>query len=229
MSKFLRAVALSVAMVAGVAGSAQSATVQVTTQGGNAFLDSSNQNGWYQTASYTLNGIARTAAAGLFRLKETTAGGVVTKFVGVCLEPLEWLNLPKAYDEGSSLSYLATSRLGALVDNAMGLVKNSQTAAAFQLAAWEIANEGKGTLDLNGGAFKLSAAQANTKALAQSWLDAISGGKWKLNAQVMILRAPGTQDLVTDLPPAPIPVPAAGLLLLGGLGSIAAARRARRA
>lgn len=229
MSKFLRAVALSVAMVAGVAGSAQSATVQVTTQGGNAFLDSSNQNGWYQTASYTLNGIARTAAAGLFRLKETTAGGTVTKFVGVCLEPLEWLTLPKAYDESSPLAYLTKSRLGALVDNAMSLVKNSQTAAAFQLAAWEIANEGKGQLDLNGGAFKLSAAQANTKALAQSWLDAISKGNWKLNSQVMILSAPGTQDLVTDLPPAPVPVPAAGLLLLGGIGSIVAARRARRA
>lgn len=228
MSKFLRGMVLSVAMAAGVAGAAQSATVQVTTQGGNAFLDSSNQNGWYQTASYTLNGIARTAAAGLFRLKETTAGGTVTKFVGVCLEPLEWLTLPKAYDESSPLAYLTKSRLGALVDNAMSLVKNSQTAAAFQLAAWEIANEGKGQLDLNGGAFKLSAAQANTKALAQSWLDAISNGDWKLNSQVMILSAPGTQDLVTDLPPAPVPVPAAGLLLLGGLGSIAAARRARR-
>jgi hypothetical protein len=127
------------------------------------------------------------------------------------------------------LAYLTKSRLGALVDNAMSLVKNSQTAAAFQLAAWEIANEGKGQLDLNGGAFKLSAAQANTKALAQSWLDAISNGNWKLNSQVMILSAPGTQDLVTDLPPAPVPVPAAGLLLLGGIGSIVAARRARRA
>ena len=58
----------------------------------------------------------------------------MTKFVGVCLEPLEWLTLPKAYDESSPLAYLTKSRLGALVDNAMSLVKNSQTAAAFQLA-----------------------------------------------------------------------------------------------
>ncbi len=207
---------------------ATAATVTVSTQGRNAFLDANGQNGWYQGTSYSLNGSARSAFAGMFRLKSTTAGGVVTKFVAFCLEPLENLRLPKLYDESTLLNHLTVSRLGALVDNALSLVRDAKSAAAFQLAAWEIANEGLGGLDLSGGAFRLTAAAQGTQGLSQSWLDKIANGGWNLNAQVMILQAPGTQDLVTDLPPAPVPLPAAGLLSLLALASLAGLRRRRR-
>lgn len=227
MFSFFKSLALPLAAALSIGVSAEAATVKVTTQGANAFLDSSNRNGWYEGVSYTLNGIARSAYAGAFRLKETTAGGVVTNFIGFCLEPLETLHLPKMYDEGTSLSYLAVARLGALVDNAMALVKDSRSAAAFQLAAWEIANEGRGSLDLGNGAFRMLAVSSSTRSLAQGWLGKIASGSWKLDQGVMILQAPGTQDLVTSLPPAPIPVPAAGLLLLGGLGGLAVTRRRR--
>ena len=45
----------------------------------------------------------------------------------------------------------------------------------------------------------MTAAQKKTEGLSQSWLDLIGNGGWKLNAQVLILQAAGTQDLVTDL------------------------------
>lgn len=228
MSVFSRSAALTAFVVVFAASVASAATVTVTTQGRNAFLDSAGRNGWYETTKYTLNGTARTASAGVFRLKATTAGGAVTAFLGFCLEPLDYLRLPKAYDEGTPLSYLAVSRLGSLVTNALSLVKDARTAAAFQLAAWEIANEGRGKLDLQSGAFLLTAAQKKTAGLSQSWLDLIGNGGWKLNAQVMILQAAGTQDLVTDLPPAPVPVPAAGFVLVSGLMGLVGLRRRRQ-
>ena len=210
-----------------MAGAALSTTVTVSQQNtGNVFKDASGQNAWHQTASYSLNGIARTAAAGLFRLTETTAGGAVTSFVGVCLEPLETLRLPNAYDESTPLGASVVGQLGALVKNALALVTDSKSAAAFQIAAWEIANEGGGGLNLSSGAFRLSAAGSGTQALAQGWLDLIANGTGKKTSQVMILQAPGTQDLLTDLP-AEVPVPAAGVLLVGALGGLAAVRRRR--
>lgn len=56
-----------------------------------------------QTASYSLNGINRTAAAGLFRLPATGANGSVQDFLAFCLEPLETLTLPRDHSVGSSL------------------------------------------------------------------------------------------------------------------------------
>lgn len=220
------AAALVALMTAGVASAA---TVKVTTQGSHPFFDKNGQKGWYENASYTLNGQGRSALAGMFRLKQTTASGAVTNFVAFCLEPLEWLRLPKAYDEATSLSYLAVSRLGALVNNALPKVGDARSAAAFQLAAWEIANEGRGALDLTGGAFRVTQAAKKTQALSQDWLSNIMSGKWKLNSQVMILSAPGTQDLVTDLTPAPVPLPAAGFLSLIGLTGLFGLGRRKKA
>lgn len=227
MMTIARTFVLSTIASLAMAGAALSATVTVSQQNKtNTFADASGKNAWYQSTSYTLNGVARTAWAGLFRLTETTAGGKVTNFVAVCLEPLETLRLPKLYDESTPLSASVVGQLGALLSNALSLVKDAQSAAAFQLAAWEIANENGGNLSLKSGAFQLKASAKGTDALAQAWLDMIAKGTWKKNNQVMILQAPGTQDLLTDLP-AEVPVPAAGVLLVGALGGLAAVRRRR--
>lgn len=217
------AVAATAVMAVAPAGAA---TVNVTMQGKTAFQDGSGQNAWYQDASYSLNGVNRTAAAGLFRLTATGADGSVQDFLAFCLEPLETLTLPRDHTVGSALSAPILDRLGALMSNGFALVTGATSAAAFQLAAWEIANEGSGTLDLSKGAFRVTSATSAARNLAQSWLNGIASGTWAAAGPVTILSAAGTQDLVTDI--APVPVPAAGVLLIGGLGALGAFGRRRR-
>lgn len=211
--------------VAALAGPAAAATYDVTTQGRNAFFDANGQNAWYEYASYSLNGQTASAAAGVFRLNATDALGVSRDFLAFCLEPLEYLRLPRAYDDGTSLTTAQVGALGALVNNALKLVNNARSAAAFQLAAWEIANEG-GRYELSGGAFVVTSVNGQTRNLAQTWLNALNGNTWAPDYKVRILTAARTQDLVTDLPP--VPVPAAGFLLVGALGGLAALRRRKR-
>lgn len=202
------------------------ATVNVTTQGTNAFRDASGQNAWFESSRFSLNGTSRSAAAGLFRLTATGSGGVMQNFLAFCLEPLETLTLPKDHTVGTTLGASILNRLGTLMSNAFGLVNGSSSAAAFQMAVWEIANESSSSLDLGSGAFMMTQANAATKSLAQSWLDNINSGAWTSSRKVTVLSAPGTQDLLTDI--APVPLPAAGVLLLGGLAAMGAVRRRRK-
>lgn len=221
----IRNLAVAALAVAALAGPAAAATYDVTMQGKNAFFDANGKNAWYEYTAYKMNGQNVTAAAGVFRLKATDAMGVSRDFLAFCLEPLEYLRLPRAYDDGTALSKTQVGALGALVSNALKLVNNARSAAAFQLAAWEIANEG-GRFDLAKGAFVVTSANGNTRNLAQTWLNQISGNKWAADYKVRILTATRTQDLVTDLPP--VPVPAAGFLMVGALGGLAALRRRKR-
>ena len=206
---------------------ASAATINVTKQGTNAFVDASGGNGWYQSTSYTLNGTGRSAAAGMFRLTGTSTNGAVQDFLAFCLEPLETLTLPKDHTVGTTLGSSVLDRLGALMSNAFTLVTGSQSAAAFQMAAWEIANESNGSLDLAQGGFRITSAGTGTQSLAQSWLNLIGSGQWTSGGNVTILSASGTQDLLTNI--APVPVPAAGVMLLGGLAGLGALRRRRKA
>lgn len=226
--KSLKIILATLAITAATAmAPANAATVNVTKQGSNAFVDASGQNGWWQKVSYNLNGTTRSGVgAGVFRLTATDASGKVQDFLAFCLEPLEWLTLPRDHTVGSSLSAPILDRLGALVSNAFSLVTGASSAAAFQMAAWEIANESGSSLNLGSGAFKMTQANATSESLAQGWLNSITSGSWTSNGRVTILTGAGTQDLLTNI--APVPVPAAGVMLLGGLAGLGALRRRRK-
>jgi hypothetical protein len=210
---------------------AAAATLNIDPQNpSNVFKDAAGQNGWYVVSSLmagstTLNNIG----AGALRVKADEGSGMMD-FIAFCLSPTTWLNLSKDYTPGSNLSGSLRGLLGALYANAFASVSDGVTAGAFQMAVWEIVTETSGTFDVNAGYFQMTgngSASNNAEALANSWLGNLNSGAWSPvsgNTRYFAASVPGsTQDLVSDT--TPVPLPAAGLLLVAAIGGLALARR----
>lgn len=185
--------------------------------------------------------------------------GAVEKFIGFCVTPFTYLKRSGTSLVGNyslhddivagikSLSLDRLKMLGALAKGAWDLMDDSiENAVAFQLAAWEIVAETKphlsvyepGPLDKT---FRVRAPskylQATSIATANDWLSKLGTKGWELStAGLKILTVPvgtdgrdTTQDLMTYVPPAPVPLPGALGMLAAGLAAFAAIGRARRA
>lgn len=242
---------IAIAAAAFVAVAAPAAALEVKTQGNHAFRDSNNANAWYTKTAYQLG--AQTidpVFAGLFRLQLSEDGGnLYSDFLAFCLQPLETLSLPKTHTETTSLAQSVVDDLNALATNVWGQIDINTTTAtnaektvaknaavAMQMAVWEIANE-TGAYDIDAGHFAItgtSGASDFAENIAQGYLDNITTGAWTAGPNaVRIFSAPGTQDLLTNLPDPggnnnnvdPVPLPATGLMLLAGLGVLAARRK----
>ena len=203
------------------------ATVDISGQDGSIFGDADGLNKWYVGDSYTNGTDSRNnVGAGVFRLKGAFDGGVSANFLAFCLSPFEWLRLPLQYSVGTDLKETVVGRLASLVTVAWDKIADRDTAAAFQLAAWEIVSEsGDNKLNITDGLFRVTATGSDAAGkYAQSWLDDVQSGTFKADlSRVTIFSADNTQDLLTgDLPPAPVPLPGAigfmlmALLALGG-------------
>lgn len=210
---------------------AMAATMDVTPEHSSIFGDAAGQNAMRIRASYEMGGQSRVKVqAGAFRVIGTEENGDTHKFLAFCLSPFEWLRLPLEYTVGTDLSATVVNRLSALANGAWDKIVSATAAGAFQLAAWEIVSESKGTpLSLATGDFRVTwVSHTGAATLAQTWLDSVQNNTFQANPhQITILSADNTQDLLTADLPAPVPLPAGAGLLAMALSTLLAASRKR--
>jgi len=162
---------------------------------------------------------------------------------------------PVTYTEDNSL-FDPTRRqlISTLLGTAFDPAEDAQHHAATQLAVWKLAfgdvSASSGDAfdvtaqsfkNLPGGSFlsfvepdvdnTFDGASSGVFTLAQGWLDKLDGAggdDWTLlpGNRVTFLSAEGSQNLVTYT--APVPVPAAGGLMMGAIAGLAALRRRRK-
>ncbi|ARE39568.1 hypothetical protein RGUI_1427 [Rhodovulum sp. P5] len=101
-------------------------------------------------------------------------------------------------------------------------VVDSVTSAALQVLVWEMVYD-TGALDLSSGAFVLNSGGA-VATTASAWLSSLTNDSGDYNL-VFLESDTDSQDLVTI---DPVPVPAAGLLMLAGLGAFGAVAGRRK-
>ena len=104
---------------------------------------------------------------------------------------------------------------------------DNTNSAGFQLAIWEIAFESGPTYDINDGNFQsnLNSSTDAATGFAKTLLAGL-GGPITQNYALNFYLSDGSQDLISV---AAVPLPAAGFLLMAGLGGLAALRRKRKA
>lgn len=212
--------------------------VQVGNQAGGPFTPSPD-NGLFAGVTFSLNGGSGTSAsAGVFVLDyrhvAPTATATWTEFLSFCLQPNVYLtsfsNPYTVQSVGGAGSLYADpngyiSELWALY---RGSIVDDTTAAAFQVALWELAY-GSTDLLLASGDFMLT-SYGSVYNTAQLWLDSLTGEGPRAEGLVVLVDNPNDaydrQDLITQVS---VPEPATlGLMGLGLLGIGFAGRRKRR-
>jgi hypothetical protein len=213
----------SAAVVAGLsAGAASAATIEVSTQSAGVF----GSPNWSERVTFETDPAGDLEAgdrvsAGAFRLTGSDGFG---NFIAFCVELEDFLTLPEEYEVPADLFTGAT--LGALNDLysvAYDSVVDSETAAAFQVAIWDIVYD-DGTSVTDGAAAGFSIVNDLDDSVAETanaYLAAVAGYTGPAEFNLTFFESADGQDLVSGV----VPLPAAGFMLLAGLGGFAAMRR----
>lgn len=220
-------IALAGGLALGTVGTAAASTVTLAQQGGTVFQDANGNNAWQVGQNVTYrnedgNGFTtQNLNAGVFRL---TADG--EDFLAYCVDLFNAINVSADYHRDDFLFTGQTrDRIDALASNAT--VTNSRTASAFQLALWEIVTDED--LNLAIGDFVVNNRNNNNPVTdATAWLTNITNGTWTATGvEFTFLQSDDSQNLVAFGlgGPTPIPLPAAGWMLIAGMGALFAAKR----
>lgn len=194
------------------------------------------------STSVDVVGSGTSVYAGGFEMSDSSANGL-GDFVAWCLDLAAWLGTSGSHEYkttetpfqngGASLMSGGLARVASVFNANFGasITATADASAAFQLALWESVYDTD--MNITSGTFKATST-AQVEALATGYLnmaDSYTGPEtWKLTYLESTSTNPRRQNLVTaefidQNEPEPVPLPATGLLLLAGLGGLAAARR----
>ena len=164
--------------------------------------------------------------------------GALSSFVAWCLDLGAWLGTkgPHAYkvretpyeNDGQTVDAGAMSRIQSVFSANYNdaVPASTDSSAAFQLALWEALYDTD--MNLSSGYFKATADDAHVGGIAAGYLTAAANYAGTNLFDLTFLESqaePRSQNLVTATELAPVPLPASSLLLLAGMGGLAAMKR----
>ena len=202
--------------------------VEVGNRAGSAFTPTpiaGDSNGLKRNVTFLLDGqISKRVTAGMFVLDQrdaTPGGSSWEQFYSFCLQPDVWLMpFSNPYTAKSTAASGYNLALDELWGRNFASVASDVTAAAFQVAVWELAYDGDRSLST--GSFQLQSGGA-VNQLASQWLSALDGTGPMGNVAILVNNPNMTdrQDLIT----ASVPEPSSMALVLLGLGGLLARRK----